>query len=372
MISKSPVTMDDPRVKTVHCSGSAYEIGFTHGSAAATEVHHNIGMYSDFFGETAKVTWAQARERAVTKFLPTIQRQWPEIVEEMRGIAAGAGGGLTLDDIVTLNVRTEIAFTNYTDGCTSVGQKAADGRVFLAQNWDMIPELSQGMVFLHIAPADSDLVLRFIGEAGIVGKMGMNSAGFGLCMNALRSASLNPSHMPVHVLVRRLLQYATSVDDALAIIDKYGLASSINLVMADKGGKVGDWECSPAGIFSIPLQVGPGYDYVAHANHFYAPGRPATLKDHPARDSFSRLARMEELTELDAQKGVGPSFESLRARLSDQKNTPPAICRAIPPGATGTDRLVTLSTSIMDLTGGTAQVTIGRPCDDLPIVHWSF
>ena len=142
--------MNEPNVKTVHCSGSPFEIGFAHGKAASVEIHHNIATYTYFFGETAKITWNEARERAVTRFLPTVERQWPEIVEEMRAIAEGAGNGVTLADIVTLNVRTEIAFTNYTDGCTSVGQLTQDGKMFLAQNWDMIPELQQGMVFLHI------------------------------------------------------------------------------------------------------------------------------------------------------------------------------------------------------------------------------
>ncbi|EXJ79497.1 hypothetical protein A1O1_08761 [Capronia coronata CBS 617.96] len=368
MVANANITMDDPKVKTVHCAGSPFEIGFTHGSSASAEVHQNVATYTMFFRETAKLTWAQARERAISRFLPTIKMQWPEIVEEMQGIAEGAGGGLTLDDIVTLNVRTEIAFTNYTDGCTSIGQAAEGGKMFLAQNWDMIPELQQGMVFLHIAPAGSPIVLRFNGEAGIVGKIGMNSAGFGLCMNALRSAALNPNNMPVHVMSRRLLQYATSYDDAIAIIEKFGVASSINYLLADKNGKHGDLECSPVGKFLIVPQKG----YVAHSNHFYGPGRPSTLIDHPAADSLTRLARLQELTEQDMRQGLPTTFDSLRARFSDEQSTPPAICRAVPPGAVGIDRIITLSTIIMELTSCTAKVTIGRPCDDLPVVNWSF
>ena len=368
MIAETQVTMDDPKVKTVHCTGHPFEIGLTHGSSASAEIHHNIGMYTYFFGETAKLTWGQARERAVTQFLPTIEKQWPEIVEEMRGIAEGAGGGLTLDDIVTLNVRTEIAFTNYTDGCTSIGQKTEGGKMFLAQNWDMIPELQKGMVFLHIRPAGSSIRLRFLGEAGIVGKIGMNSAGFGLCMNALRSAALVPSNMPVHIMSRRLLQYASSYDDAIAIIKRFGLASSINYILADKSGKHADLECSPMGNYLVLPQNG----YVAHSNHFYGPERPPTLIDHPAADSFARLARMQELTKEDLHRAEPTTFDSLKARLSDEQNTPAAICRAVPPGAVGIDRLVTLSTIMMELGSCTGRVTIGRPCEDLPVVNWSF
>ncbi|KAI1617331.1 acyl-coenzyme A:6-aminopenicillanic acid acyl-transferase-domain-containing protein [Exophiala viscosa] len=367
MNGASKVTMNDPIVKTVYCTGSPYKIGFTHGSSVSAEVHHNVDMYTYFFGETAKITWQQARERAVTRFLPTIERQWPEIIDEMRGIAEGAGGGLTLEDIVTLNVRTEIAFTNYTDGCTSLGQSGG-GKMFLAQNWDMIPELQEGMVLLHIKPQGSEIALRFLGEAGIVGKIGMNSAGFGLCMNALRSAALNPSNMPVHVMSRRLLQYATSYDAAVAIIREFGLASSINYVLADKSGKFADIECSPVGTFLIRPENG----FVAHSNHFYGLGRPSTLKDHPAADSLTRLARIRELSEDDIRHQVDTTFKTLRSRLSDEQGSPPAICRSVPPGAKGIDRIITLGTILMELTSCTGQATIGRPCEDLPIVDWSF
>lgn len=368
MIAKSKVSMDDPNVKTVYCSGSPFEIGLTHGSAASTEIHHNIATYTYFFEETARITWDEARERAIRRFLPTVERQWPEIVEEMKGIAEGAGNGLTLADIITLNVRTEIAFTNYTDGCTSVGQLTQDGKMFLAQNWDMIPELQKGMVLLHIKPAGSDIAIRFLGEAGIVGKIGMNSAGFGFCMNALRSGALNSNHMPVHIMSRRLLQYATSFSSAIAIIEEFGLASSINYLLADKSGNFADLECSPLGVFTIS----PCNSYVAHANHFYGPGRPGKLIDHPAPDSFKRLARMQELTERDLDLALPTTFESLRARLSDEQGSPPAICRSVPPGAVGIDRIITLGTILMDLTSCTGQVIIGRPCEDLPIVDWKF
>lgn len=364
----SQYTMDDPVVKTVYCSGTPFQIGLVHGASAAAEIHSNIATYTYFFRETAKISWQEAKERAVTRFLPTVERQWPEIVEEMRGIAEGAGDGVTLEDIVTLNVRTEIAFTNYTDGCTSIGQRSEDGKMFLAQNWDMIPELQTGMVFLHIKPVGSAITIRFLGEAGIVGKIGMNSTGFGLCMNALRSGAINPNNMPVHIMSRRLLQYATSYASAVSIIEDFGLASSINYQLADSEGNFADIECSPLGLFLISPRNG----YVAHSNHFYGPGRPSNLVDHPAKDSLTRLARMQELTDQDQSEGVHTTFKSLRIRLSDKQGRPPAICRSVPPGAVGIDRIVTLGTILMELTSCTGEVTIGRPCEELPIVKWSF
>ena len=362
------LTMDHPSIKTVHCAGDPYDIGFTHGSSVSAEVHSNVETYTFFFAETVQITWEQARERAVARFTPVLEDKYPEILEEMRGIAKGAGGGLTREDILTLNVRSEIALTNYADGCTCISQSVEAGRIFLAQNWDWLEELQKGMVFLHIKPRGSDVDFRFLSEAGIVGKIGMNSAGFGLCMNALRSGAFNNNNFPVHVMSRRLLQYAISFDSAIAIIEEFGLASTTNYMLGDKSGKHADIECSPYGNVLIP----PHNGYVAHTNHLYGADRPPKLVDHPATNSISRLARIQELTDDDMKLKLPTTFKSLRTRLSDQKGTPFSICRARPRGAIGMERMVTLATIMMELTSCTGKVLIGRPCDELPIVEWSF
>ncbi|OAG45203.1 hypothetical protein AYO21_00551 [Fonsecaea monophora] len=360
--------MDHPVIKTVHCSGTPYEIGHQHGVAAATQVHSNIKTYTGFFQETAQITWPSARERAVRQFVPTLDAKYPEILEEMAGIADGAGRGLTRDDILTLNVRSEICLTNYTDGCTSISQVGPDGTMFLAQNWDWLEELQNGMVLLHIQPQGSGHEMRFLGEAGIVGKIGMNSVGFGLCMNAIRSGAFNNANLPVHVMSRRLLQFATSLDDALAILDEFGLASTSNYMFADAEGNHVDVECSPRG----NVLISPQHGYVAHTNHLYGPNRPLKLVDHPAANSFSRLDRIRELTLSDAKASTPLSFQSLRHRLSDEQGSPFSICRNRPAGAVGMERMTTLACIMMELKSRTGKVLIGRPCDSLPIVEWAF
>lgn len=379
MTVTSRIYEDHPVVKTIICSGSSYEIGLQHGSAAASEIHANIKTYTAFFQETAGLMWTQAKDRAIVQFVPTLDRLYPEILEEMAGIAEGAGGGVTRDDILTLNIRSEIALTNYSDGCTSLSQCDAmaqkkindEGKtqeVWLAQNWDWMEELQHGMVILDIRPRGRDVRLKFLGEGGIVGKIGMNSHRFGLCMNALRSGSFDNGNLPVHVMSRRLLEYATCVDDALAIVEKFGLASTTNYVFADSSGKNLDVECSPKGNMLILADDG----FVAHTNHLYSQKLPRGLADHPASNSFDRLERIRELTKLDQQQGNPTTFGTIRQRLSDEQGTPFSICRDRPVGAVGMERMTTLASIIMELGSGTAEVLIGRPCEHLPVVGWSL
>lgn len=50
------------------------------------------------------------------------------------GVAQGAG--VPVESILALNVRTEIAYGMFSDGCTALSWKSKD-ESFLAQNWDV-------------------------------------------------------------------------------------------------------------------------------------------------------------------------------------------------------------------------------------------
>lgn len=344
-------------VPEIICHGSASEIGLAHGTIARERIHINIRNYSNLYQETAGIGWPEARRRAEA-YVEPLTREVPEIVEEMKAIAQGAG--VDLLDIVTLNVRSEIVLTNYSDGCTTVGQapkKDGDGPVFLAQNWDWVGETANGTVFFDIQRTGAPRIHMF-GEAGLVGKFGFNSAGVGMCMNAIKAGFSDPKMLPVHVAVRKSLE-CTSFDEVVALLNKRGLASTVNFAIADGKGKLATAECSPLGnSFIWPDDEGT----VCHSNHLYATDLPPRLKDHPSDNSFKRLARMQKLS-----RNTPPSFESIRKRMCDEDNAPGAICRSPPPNAKGVERMETLSTIIMDLKSLKAELTLGMPNLDPPI-----
>ena len=125
------------------------KIGYAHGSKAKIQVHRCMSFYAGLFLKNCKQSWPQVLERA-TKFEEQARRAWPAYHEEMRGIADGAG--VELLDIVALNVRTEINFGLFSDGCTAMSWHTRE-RSFLAQNWDV--GLAGTLVERHMANANS-------------------------------------------------------------------------------------------------------------------------------------------------------------------------------------------------------------------------
>lgn len=81
----------------------------------------------------SKQSWPQVQEVA-RSFDLEIRAKWPRYHAELQGIADASKHDIL--DIVAINVRTEIAFGLFSDGCTSLFWDTP-GNVFLGQNWDV-------------------------------------------------------------------------------------------------------------------------------------------------------------------------------------------------------------------------------------------
>ncbi|KAL4956732.1 acyl-coenzyme A:6-aminopenicillanic acid acyl-transferase-domain-containing protein [Aspergillus filifer] len=400
-----------PHVPTLTLSGDPYNLGLQHGQQARALIEKNIKTYTAFFAETAGLSWSEAKTRSEA-FIPTLEKLYPAILDEIKGIADGAG--LQVLDILALNVRSEIALTNYenqapekekekevpaiTDGCTSLAQLSADGRkLVVAQNWDWVADLSEGMLILDVNPtttSDGEAKrFRFftMTEAGLVGKVGLNSAGLALCLNALRCGAFDDQRLPTHIMTRYVLEHADGFDSAVAMIERLGGASSANMMMGDAGGKYGTVEVTPMGISVLSPQTagsqgefdlkrGKGPSFVAHTNHVITLPEDfprGAIYDRPAANSFSRLERVTELARDDAIKGTSVSVDSVYARLKDQKGDPVSICRGLPLDAKGMEKMTTLASVVVEFDvvqkKGKGFVTVGRPCEDgLQRIEWAF
>lgn len=331
----------------VRCQGSNYEIGVSHGQTSANQIAKCIAVYQDLYYSSAGITWDQARAKANT-FLPYLQSDCPDLIEEIKGISVGSGQ--PFDDILTLNIRSEICLTNYSDGCTSISHMNKEtGEIYIGQNWDWVPEIKDSMIILDVKPTGKPRMLM-CAEAGIIAKYGFNSCGLGAMLNAIK-CSQAAMKLPVHFALRRVLE-SSSVDDACKMLESQGIASSANLLMSDSSRQV-TCEVTPLGVSYIEADDG----LVLHTNHLYAEKK--LVEDNPAENSFFRLNRMREISQ-----GVLASFDSVRSRLADELQEPYGICRGTDPNAVGIENMVTLATLIFSTKSRQGEISFGRPCNN--------
>ncbi|KDQ52249.1 hypothetical protein JAAARDRAFT_184419 [Jaapia argillacea MUCL 33604] len=329
----------------ITCAGSPREIGLVHGTKAATQIHRGIKFYSQLFYESAKLQWPAVCEKAL-QFASLIEQKFPAFREEMQAIAKGAG--VTYADILALNVRTEITFGLFNDGCTSLSWKT-DKKSFLAQNWDWMEQQKENLIALNILE-DGKPRISMMTEAGIIGKIGLNSSGVGVCLNAIRVKGMDPNRVPVHLALRLVLQ-SESAQEAVSKLEALGVASSAHMLIADPSGGIG-LECTTLGFSKLPMD---DQGRITHTNHLLADHGDRVVDTKFWEDSFPRIDRINELVSL--RDKVVATEEEVFGLFKDEDNYPFSICRAQEGGSKG----ATLFNIVMDLCAREAVVRVGRP-----------
>ena len=258
-----------------------------------------------------------------------------------------------------MNVRTEITFGLAMDGCTAVYWKN-DTSSLLAQNWDWQEEQQKNLINLHITQVGKPAI-SMITEAGIVGKIGLNSRGVGVCLNAIKALGITIQKLPCHLALRTCLESA-SAEEAVVALRKAGVASACHILVADSESAVG-LECSHIDIVELTMAQG----ILTHTNHYIQP-HPGVEDLMALKDSLARLKRIDQLIHEQTKKG--PDTGNLRMKdvqsiLKDEDNFPTAICRS----KTDNSSLATLFSIVMDLKNRKAEVVVAKPSSAAEILH---
>jgi isopenicillin-N N-acyltransferase like protein len=297
--------------------------------------------------------------KEASRYIAELEKLCPQYLEELRGIADGAG--VAFLDILALNVRTEINFGLFTqnsnlsiksDGCTSLGYKAKTGPSFLAQNWDWQIEQSPNIFICHVSQPDANLPeFSMVTEGGVIGKIGLNAKGVGVCLNAIRARGLDRSKLPVHFALRAVLESA-SKQAAIEKLKSCGVAGSAHILVADNTGATG-LECTRMGIKELDMDAD---GVVIHANNLLLPhlavDEPPWLADSPLR-----VLRLQEL--VREKLGSVHTFDTIFELFKDEKGWPASINRC----QVDECELQTLFNIVMDLSAKTAMISFGRPTD---------
>ncbi|QEM83580.1 C45 family autoproteolytic acyltransferase/hydolase [Halomonas binhaiensis] len=330
-------------------SGSRFDIGHTHARLHRQAIIDSIDVYDRMFHDMVGLHWHEARLDA-ERFLPMIEQRFPEILEEMAGLAQGIGGELL--DILTLNCRSEISLTRASGGCSAVSILQREAQ-WLAQNWDWRADQGRHLVALRIRGDDTPALIS-IGEAGMVAKIGLNECGIGVALNAIRSATCGDG-LPIHVALRRILE-SRSFSAAEAVVNA-GVCAPAHFLIADGQGHSLGCEVHSGS----PGRLEPRDGVVTHTNHLISDAATHWLDDYPKPDSWTRLERLNELVEqLPRDHALDP--ERLFAMLGDHSEGRESLCRHFDPSEPETERMETLFSVAMNLTSRELWLRFGKPC----------
>lgn len=331
--------------------GTPYEIGYTHGKRAKRQVHNSLSTYEEMFQEFASISWKNAKEKALLH-LDHIEKYNPNYIDEMEGLAKGAG--VTFEDILTLNTRSEITLIHSVDGCTAfsvINPKTKER--WLAQNWDWKAEQRDSVIYVTIKQKNLPHI-NMITEAGIIGKIGANNSGIGVCLNALITNVWQPK-VPIHFGLRAILESET-IEVALSRVANNQMASCAHFLIASKNAGAFSVEVSP-----IETVVKDGKDgFICHTNHICGISLKNKVMEDALPDSFHRLNTINNLLEqLDAQS---ITKEKLFNILSNHDHYPNSICRHYSIEQKLHEKMETVFSIVMNLSNNEFHWIHGKPC----------
>lgn len=324
----------------IEVTGPPRERGRQYGQQAATRIARGIEHYAS---QLERMTFDRAAIRAaVQDYVPHIRRFEPAYVDEMRGIAEGAG--VAFEDIVLLNARTEIlklgarraaaADAPDEEACTGVialPEATESRRVIHAQNWDWKAECVETAVVLSIRRDDGPDLLTFT-EAGGLARSGFNAAGIAITANYLEcDRDYRTLGVPLALIRRKVLE---SAHLALAMHAVYATPKSgaNNMMISHVGGVAIDFECAPDETFPVH----PDRGLIVHANHWVSPAALAKLKDTGVANTPCTLYRDLRVRGLLTPHIGQITREAVKSALLDDFATPWSVCRPPRAGLTPT------------------------------------
>jgi isopenicillin-N N-acyltransferase-like protein len=348
------------RFELIQIEGEAFERGRQHGARVASAIHHNIEAYLRLFHFHANLDRDAAR-KAASAFGPILEAHAPDLLLEMRGIAAGAACNLV--DVLLINARSELMGSM--GECTALAaapEVTLQGQVLLGQNWDWHTAVEAPPILLQIRqPGKPDILT--LTEAGQVAKIGLNSAGLGVCLNFLGHKHRGQG-LPVHVILRQMLDCAAlgrAVRAALGV----PRAGAANILLAHAEGEILDLELTANDADFLYGDAG----WLVHANHFESPRLRAG--DTDLATSMSTLARAARARRLLSASALEPgiSLDTFRTILRDHTYGSYAICRHAEPAEPPLQQTATCASAIMDLSGRTLYLAAGQPCREAYASH---
>ena len=204
--------------------------------------------------------------------------------------------------------------------CTSFGvwdEFSADGSLLIGRNFDFYAgdDFAKNKIVLFVHP-DKGYDFAFVTWGGFIGVVsGMNMQGLTVTINAAKSAIPLGAKSPVSIVARRILQYASNIDEAFQIAkDSETFVSETFLIGSsyDRRSVIIEKSLDTTVLYSREN------NYIVATNHFQDKAFTKTKLNIENRENETSVYRYEKVKELLKDDGI-IDYHKAAALLRDQK-----------------------------------------------------
>jgi len=337
----------------IEIQGNPRERGRQQGEGARSLVLTALGRYREIIRKALNLPWENALREA-RKFLPYGEEAFPDFVEEIRGIAEGAG--VSFHEAWTLNCYEGLAEVHQQVwGCTCLAvrdDQTANGHVLMAHNEDW-NAVDRDNVYLVRARPDDGPAFIGITYGPLLVNIGLNDEGIGVAINSVYPTDGRVG-VPRILCSRAVLNARTIGQSIRACVPKLR-AGGYSFLLADANGELYSVETSAT---KHDIEYGEA-GWLAHTNHYLTPKMQALEEPGTYSSSHVRLNRARRLLKRDLGQ---VTVSSLQALMRDHVNYPDSICVHEDLTDPPYEREMTLVSLVMDLTERRMWAAPGPPC----------
>lgn len=318
---------NDVGLYEMYIEGNAYERGLAHGILSTDLIKYQESVFVEQLRNIVPGEfYIKALNKAVLLFNRNMDQYIPqEYLQEMYGISKAHSDSFhfiapNYARVLNYHAAHDIGHTMQQYmlvGCTSFGAwdgYTKDGKIILGRNFDfyMGEDFARNKVVSFYKP-DSGHAFASVSWPGFIGAVsGLNEAGLALTINAAAGDPPMGTKMPIALLTREILQYASNIEEALDICRRREtfVSESILLASAEDGRTVI--------IEKSPTQTGlyeSSISRISCSNHYQSAvfsDEPNNVKNIEESDSPYRLARMNELLDQSPDLDVEHTASILR------------------------------------------------------------
>ena len=300
--------------------GTWKEIGRQYGEECREEIKDMHAYWENALSVVMPGTPMDVIVEKSSIFADPIRAYAPEFMEEIEGIAEGAGISVSEALFHQGSFEMDVTGPLYIGGCTSFaasGKATKGGKTIAGQHFDWFD--GAAMVVMKLKPENGPEIIG-TSIAGQLLQFGINSLGIAHYANVLCWPK-SIVGVPAVVSAQKAL-LSKNVPDALRCITQCQNAIALNHLIAGKDGDILDVEVTPdkCGILL------PDRDIMTHSNHFLTHFlQDRDMADQTSfPDTFLRQYRMKQLME----EHFGEiDVDVMKELLTDHRGYPDSICR---------------------------------------------
>ena len=300
------------KLRVLVLEGTPYQMGKIHGTALKPEITELVKRWKADLARTYKVPAEDFIEKFLkyTDFRPSVDRWTPGLLDEVRGIADGAGVDFKtmyafqlIDESWVMNADLGL------DKCTAIAAGRRGGApAFTSQTQD-IPRFYHGFpTVLRIRDKGENLETLVFTIPGVIALNGLNSRSVGVCVNAVTQLAYSPKGLPVAFVIRGILRQKT-YEQAVKFLQDVQPAAPQNYAL---GGPLNAASFERSAGKMIPFLPFDGAEFTYHTNH-------PLVNDDLSPKFLARLKKNG--VSLDKVKTSCPRFNFLGRTLTDNSTT---------------------------------------------------